>query len=39
MGMAFSVDSVWIAQWLLFSLFLFQVVGFIMQLVYYRRGV
>lgn len=36
--MIFSIDNVWIAHLLLLSLFLSQVLGFILQLVYYRRG-
>jgi len=38
-GMIFSIDNVWIAHLLLLSLFLSEVLGFVMRLVYYRRGV
>jgi hypothetical protein len=37
-GLAVSVDNVWIAHLLLFSMFLSEVAKFISQLVYYRRG-
>jgi hypothetical protein len=36
--LAVEVASVWVAQLLLVSLFLSQVVGYVWQLVYYRRG-
>lgn len=38
-GMIFSIENVWIAHVLLLSLFLSEVLGFILRLVYYRRGV
>lgn len=38
-GMIFSIENVWIAHLLLLSLFLSEVLGFILRLVYYRRGV
>lgn len=38
-GLIFSVDSVWIAHGLLISLFLSEVLGFILRIVYYRRGI
>lgn len=38
-GMIFSIENVWIAHLLLLSLFLSQVLCFVLQLVYYRRGV
>ncbi|WP_165225353.1 hypothetical protein [Aquisphaera insulae] len=37
-GMVFSIDNVWIAHLLLLSLFLSEVLGFILRIVYYRRG-
>lgn len=37
-GLVFSVDTVWIAHWLLLSLFISAVVKYVLQLVYYRRG-
>lgn len=36
--MVFSIDNVWTANLLLLSLGLSEVLGFILQLVYYRRG-
>jgi hypothetical protein len=38
-GMIFSIENVWIAHALLLSLFLSEVLGFILRLVYYRRGI
>lgn len=38
-GMIFSIESVWIAHLLLMSLVLSEVTGFVLRLVYYRRGV
>ena len=38
-GMIFSIDTVWIAHGLLLSLFMSEVLGFVLRLVYYRRGV
>lgn len=38
-GMIFSIDSVWVAHLLLLSLFLSSVLGFVLRLVYYHRGV
>jgi uncharacterized membrane protein HdeD (DUF308 family) len=38
-AMVFSVDPVWVAHLLLLSLFLSEVLGFVLRLVYYRRGV
>ena len=37
-GLVLSVDNVWIAHLLLLSLFLSEVVKYVFQLVYYRRG-
>ncbi len=37
--MTFSIDNVWTANLLLLSLGLSEVLGLILQLVYYRRGV
>ncbi len=37
-GMVFSVSNVWTANALLLSLFLTQVLSFVLRLVYYRRG-
>lgn len=37
--MIFSISNVWIAHLLLLSLFLSEVLGFVLRLVYYRRGV
>ena len=37
-GLVSSVDNVWIAHLLLFSMFLSEVARFILQLVYYRSG-
>jgi len=37
--MVFSIDNVWTANLLLLSLALSEVLGFVLQLVYYRRGV
>ncbi len=38
-GMIFSIENVWIVHLLLLSMFLSEVLGFILRLVYYRRGV
>lgn len=38
-GLVFSIDAVWIAHLLLLSLFLSETLGFVLRLVYYRRGV
>lgn len=38
-GMLFSVENIWIAHLLLLSLFLSEVLGFVLRIVYYRRGV
>ena len=38
-GMLFSIDEVWLAHLLLLSLFLSEVLGFVLRLLYYRRGV
>ena len=38
-GLIMSVDNVWIAHVLVLSLFLSTVVRYVLQLVYYRRGV
>lgn len=38
-GMIFSIEPVWIAHLLLLSLLLSEVLGFVLQIVYYRRGV
>lgn len=38
-GMILSIETVWIAHLLLLSLMLSQVLGFVLQIVYYRRGV
>ncbi len=37
-GLVLSTDNVWIAHLLLLSLFLSEVVRYLFQLVYYRRG-
>lgn len=37
-GLIFSIENVWIAHLLLLSLFLSEVLGFTLRLVYYRRG-
>jgi uncharacterized protein (DUF2252 family) len=37
--MAAGVDNVWTAHLLLLSLALSEILGFVLQLVYYRRGV
>ncbi|MFN0136080.1 MAG: hypothetical protein ACKVS9_08195 [Phycisphaerae bacterium] len=37
-GMLFSLEPVWIAHLLLMSLFASEVLGFVLQLIYYRRG-
>lgn len=37
-GMVFSVQNVWIAHLLIVSLFLSEIVKYVLQLVYYRRG-
>lgn len=37
-GLMFSIDRVWIAHVLLLSLFLSEVLGFVLRIVYYRRG-
>ncbi len=37
-GMIASIDPVWIAHLLLLSLFLSEVLGYVLRLVYYRRG-
>lgn len=38
MGLVVAVDNVWIAHLLLLSLILSEVVRFVLQLTYYRRG-
>ncbi|WP_165247113.1 hypothetical protein [Paludisphaera soli] len=38
-GMLFSINNVWIAHLLLLSMFLSEVLGQVLRLVYYRRGV
>lgn len=38
-GMVLGLESVWVAHLLLGSLFLSSVLAFVLQLVYYRRGV
>lgn len=38
-AMIFSLDNVWVAHLLLLSLFVSEALGFILRLVYYRRGV
>jgi len=37
-GMIFSIENVWIAHLLLVSMFLSEMLGYILRLVYYRRG-
>ena len=37
-GLVVSIDTVWVAHLLLFSMFLAEVAGYIFQLVNYRRG-
>lgn len=37
-GMVFAVDNVWIAHLLLISLFSSEMLGFVLRIVYYRRG-
>lgn len=37
-GMVFSVENLWIAHFLLLSVVLSQVLAFVLQIVYYRRG-
>lgn len=38
-GLIFLVEGVWIAHVLLVALFLSEVLGFILRIVYYRRGI
>ena len=38
-GLVLSVDNVWVAHILLASLFLSEVLKYVFQIVYYRRGV
>lgn len=38
-GLVFSIEGVWIAHALLVSMFLSEVLGFVLRLVAYRRGV
>lgn len=38
-GMVFAVSNVWVVHVLLLSLCLSEVLGFILRLVYYRRGI
>lgn len=37
-GMVMSIDNLWIAHWLMLCMFLSEVARFLLQLVYYRRG-
>jgi hypothetical protein len=37
-GMLFSINNVWVAHLLLLSLFLSELLGFVLRLYYYRRG-
>ena len=37
-GLVMSIETVWVAHWLLLSLFVAEVARFGMQLFYYRRG-
>jgi hypothetical protein len=39
LGMAVEMENVWIAHFLLLSLFISQVAKYSLQLMYYRRGV
>lgn len=38
-GMILAIEPVWIAHFLLLSLFLSEVLGFVLRLIYYRGGV
>lgn len=38
-AMIFSLETVWIAHLLLLSLAMSEILGFVLQIVYYRRGV
>lgn len=37
-GLVWSIDNVWIAHFLLLSMFISELARYILQLVYYRRG-
>jgi len=37
-GLCFSLPSLWIAHWLLLSLFFAEVLKLVLQIIYYRRG-
>ena len=37
-GMVVGIGTVWIANWLIFTLFLSEIAKLIFQIIYYRRG-
>lgn len=37
-GMVLAIDTVWIANWLIFTLFVSEISKLVFQLLYYRRG-